>query len=157
PATSGTTLGQAVGNLVTDVVDGIGKLLGIGDQTDPSATPSTAPATPTPTAASPAAPASPAPHPTPPVPPPPPTAPRKRTPTRSPSPSPTCATAKALAAPADSTKAAVNPGTQITLSLDQVNLTFDGVTSLPTATGSIRVLQFTMDSSTSTPFELQVP
>lgn len=162
-AGGGTTLGDTVRNLVSDVVDGVGKLLGIGAQADPSATPSTtAPADPAPT--SPASGASPTPAP--PVADPtaaprsPTAAPKptsKSTPTRSPSPSPTCLTAKALAAPADSTKVAVNPATQITAVLEQVNLTFDGVTSLPTATGSIRVLQFSMDSSTSTPFELRVP
>ena len=164
-AGGGTALGDTVRNLVSDVVDGVGKLLGIGDQPDPSATPSTtAPADPAPTTTSPASGASPTPTPPAADPTPAPRSPTaapkptsKSTPTRSPSPSPTCLTAKALAAPADNTKAAVNPATQITAVLEQVNLTFDGVTSLPTANGSIRVLQFSMDSSTSTPFELRVP
>jgi len=63
----------------------------------------------------------------------------------------------ALAAPADSTRVAVSPATQITAKLTQAKLTFDGVTALPTAVGSTRVLEFSMDSSTSTPFELKVP
>ena len=155
-AGGGTTLGDTVRNLVSDVVDGVGKLLGIGDQPDPSATPSTtAPADPAPT--SPASGASPTPAPPAADPTPAPrstTAAPKRTPTQSPS--PTCATAKALAAPADNTKVAVKPATQITATLKQVHLTFDGVTALPTANGSIAVLEFSMDSSESTPFELQV-
>lgn len=149
-------------NLVSDVVDGVGKLLGIGGQPDPSATPSTtAPADPAPTTTPPAPAASPTPAPPAdptPAPRSPTAAPKptsKSTPT--PSPSPTCAAVKRLAAPADNIKAAVDPAEQITAKLAQVNLTFDGVTPLPTANGTIQVLQFSIDSSESTPFELRVP
>jgi hypothetical protein len=151
-------VGDVVRDLVTDVVDGVGKLLGIGDQPSPSPTPSTtAAAGPTPTATSPAAGTSPTPGPAADPTPAPrsPTAARKPTPTRSPSPA--CQVAKALAAPADSTKAAVNPATQITAKMTQLNVAFDGVTALPTANGSIAVLEFSMASSESTPFELRVP
>ncbi len=34
-------------------------------------------------------------------------------------------------------------------------LSFDGIVDLPTRSGTMRVMQFSMDSSTSTPFELQ--
>jgi len=37
------------------------------------------------------------------------------------------------------------------------NLSYDGNVALPTATGSIEVMQFSMTESTSTPFELDVP
>lgn len=173
-ADGGTTLGGTVRNLVTDVVDGIGDLLGIGDQADASSTPSAAtpsaappsaatPSAPPPTTGSPAAGASPTPAattagptsaPRSPTAAPKPTAGRR---SAAPSLSPTCATAKALAAPADNTTAAVAPATQITATLKQVHLTFDGVTTLPTANGSVAVLEFSMDSSESTPFELRVP
>jgi hypothetical protein len=36
-------------------------------------------------------------------------------------------------------------------------LSYDGNVSLPTATGSIVAMQFSMSSTTSTPFELDVP
>jgi hypothetical protein len=50
------------------------------------------------------------------------------------------------------------PSKQITAKLSQVGLSFDGIVDLPTAGGgTIRVLQFSFSSSTSTPFELQVP
>jgi hypothetical protein len=49
------------------------------------------------------------------------------------------------------------PSQQITAVLSQLSLSYDGVTELRTAHGTIRVLQFSMDSSTSTPFELRVP
>ncbi|OLE35472.1 MAG: hypothetical protein AUG48_10555 [Actinobacteria bacterium 13_1_20CM_3_68_9] len=49
------------------------------------------------------------------------------------------------------------PSKQITAKLSQVGLIFDGVVDLPTAGGTIRVLQFSILTSTSTPFELQVP
>jgi hypothetical protein len=152
PAGGGTTLGDTLRNIVTDVVDGFGKLLGIGDSPSPS------PSAPAPTTTSPAAGASPIPRVSSAAPPP---APRKST--AAPKPAPTrsssspCPAPKALAAPADNTTAAVKPATQLTATLSQVQLTFDGVTALPTATGSIPVLEFSMQSSESTPFELRVP
>ncbi len=49
------------------------------------------------------------------------------------------------------------PSKQITAKLSQVGLTFDGVVELPVKGGTLRALQFSINSSTSTPFELQVP
>ncbi len=49
------------------------------------------------------------------------------------------------------------PSTQITALLSQAGLSFDGIVDLPTHSGTIRVLQFSLSSSTSTPFELRVP
>jgi hypothetical protein len=49
------------------------------------------------------------------------------------------------------------PSQQITATLSQTLLSYDGVTELKTADGTIRVLEFSMESSTSTPFELRVP
>jgi Family of unknown function (DUF6114) len=49
------------------------------------------------------------------------------------------------------------PSTQITARLSQTGLSYDGIVDLPTHTGTLRALQFSLRSSTSTPFELQVP
>jgi hypothetical protein len=49
------------------------------------------------------------------------------------------------------------PSKQITAKLSQADLTFDGVVDLPVQGGTLRTLQFSLSSSTSTPFELQVP
>jgi len=49
------------------------------------------------------------------------------------------------------------PSTQITALLSQSGLSFDGITDLPTHAGTLRVLQFSLRSSSSTPFELRVP
>ncbi len=48
------------------------------------------------------------------------------------------------------------PSKQITARLSQSGLSYDGIVDLPTHSGTIRVLQFSLRSSTSTPFELQV-
>lgn len=48
-----------------------------------------------------------------------------------------------------------NPSTQTAGTLSMSGLTYDGIVDLPTKTGTIKVLQFSMDSSTSTPFELR--
>jgi hypothetical protein len=49
------------------------------------------------------------------------------------------------------------PSKQITARLSQSGLSYDGIVDLPTHTGTLRALQFSLKSSTSTPFELQVP
>ena len=59
--------------------------------------------------------------------------------------------------PAGQPNVNVTPSTQKTALLTMENLTYDGNVALPTAKGSIEVMQFSMTSSTSTPFELDVP
>jgi hypothetical protein len=49
------------------------------------------------------------------------------------------------------------PATQKAALLTMAGLSYDGNVSLPTATGSIVAMQFSMSSTTSTPFELDVP
>jgi hypothetical protein len=48
------------------------------------------------------------------------------------------------------------PATQKTAMLAMTGLSYDGNVALPTATGSIVAMQFSMSSTTSTPFELDV-
>jgi hypothetical protein len=62
-----------------------------------------------------------------------------------------------MIAPADQTRVATTPSEQITATLAQTLLVYDGVTDLPTVSGTIQVLQFSLATSTSTPFELRVP
>jgi hypothetical protein len=151
-------------NLLNKILDGLGKLIGIGGST------TTASPTPSPTAKAAAA------------------APAAGTTTQAAgakstsgatktgkvpaaaaaSPTPTCANAspsasvnpnlnKTAAADPGQPKVNLTPSKQITALLSQAGLSYDGVVELPTATGTIRVLKFSLDSSTSTPFELQVP
>jgi hypothetical protein len=77
------------------------------------------------------------------------------TPTTTPT---TCrATPKTLAvAPGQPTVNEV-PSTQRAALLTMSGLSYDGNVALPTANGTIEVMQFSMTSSTSTPFELDVP
>jgi hypothetical protein len=49
------------------------------------------------------------------------------------------------------------PATQKTPLLTMTALSYDGNVALPTAKGSILTMQFSMSSTTSTPFELDVP
>jgi hypothetical protein len=49
------------------------------------------------------------------------------------------------------------PATQKTALLSMTGLSYDGNVALPTATGTIEAMQFSMSSTTSTPFELDVP
>ena len=159
PTPTGTGTGEPVGpvgGLITTVVDSISRVLGLEEATDPSATPSasTSPTPSTSPTASPTAsptPATPTATATASAPGATPTAPA---PTGSPSAN--CAAAP-LIAPGDQLVVNQNPSEQLTASLTQVWLTFDGVTELPTVSGTIRVLEFSMESSTSTPFELRVP
>lgn len=146
-----------VSQLVNGVLAGIGHLLGLDAGTDPSASPSAPPS------AGPSASPSPSPSPSPSASPTgtaPTAAPTATGPTVHPSATPSTAAscpAAPLIAPGDQTIVNQNPSEQITASLTQVLLTFDGVTDLRTVGGTIRVLQFSMGSSTSTPFELRVP
>ncbi len=179
PARSG---GTSLGGALLGVLDGLGKLLGIGDDDAPtpapsasaSPTPSERPTaslrptvTPKPTGTGPAGtgptgtPKSPAPstHST---------SPAAHSPSRGNSAGRAATAAPSSTAcpvgstdpvpPLDRTVVAPNPAEQITALLVEVEVTYRGVTTLPTANGGqVRVLQFTMASSSSTPFELRVP
>ncbi|GIH18264.1 DUF6114 domain-containing protein [Rugosimonospora africana] len=180
PTASGAPAGSdgahsSLGGAVLGVLDGLGKLLGIGDDTSPepsastSTTPSDTPtASPRPTATS--QPTSGQPTGT----------PKSLTPSahssspaahssipgrsagRAASASPSSADCPVGSTdpvpPLDQTVVAANPSEQITALLEQLTVTYRGVTALPTANGgTVRVLQFTMASSSSTPFELRVP
>jgi hypothetical protein len=48
------------------------------------------------------------------------------------------------------------PAVMKTATLTMTGLSYDGTVDLPTKSGSITVMQFSMDSSTSTPFEMDV-
>lgn len=147
PATSLAPDGGVVKQVVDGVLGVLGSLFGAGDP-QPSATPTTASPQPSATAsASPTVAATTAK--------PKPTATGKTTPKAGQAAG--CPPARPLIAPADQTRAAANPAEQLTANLAQSQMSYDGVTDLPTATGTLRVLQFSMDSSTSTPFELRVP
>jgi hypothetical protein len=122
-------------NPIGDFFGQLGKLLGFGGGSTPSPSPSTSPST-SPTR-------SPAPAPCP-------------SPSASPSGPGSKKPPKLLAAPGGTVVNAV-PSTQITALLSQSGLSFDGIVELPTHTGTIRCLQFSLRSSTSTPFELRVP
>lgn len=174
PAGSG---GTSLGGAVRGLLDGLGNLLGIGD--DDASTPApSASASPTPSerpTASPRPTVTPKPTGTGPTGTP--KAPAPSTHSTSPathpsgrgngagraaaaSPSSTACPVGSTdpVAPLDQTVVAPNPAEQITALLVEVEVTYRGVTTLPTASGGrVRVLQFTMASSSSTPFELRVP
>lgn len=78
-----------------------------------------------------------------------------KTVTPSPSPSVICSTPKQLDAPKDQPNVADKPG-KMTATLETLHgLSFDGVVDLPTHSGTVKALQFSMDSAISTPFDLQ--
>ena len=132
------------GNPVSDFFDGLGRLLGISKSKPATAAPAPAVAAP-----------APAPGPT------------KPGPVTKPAPLPSCSTtpgkvpvpgtARVLAVPAGQPPVNKTPSTQIAALLSEIGVTFDGVVDLPTHDGTIRALQFTLASATSTPFELRVP
>jgi hypothetical protein len=130
------SLGQAVGGFFQQ----LGRLLGIGGTPAPPASPSPAPSV------TPSGPACPAPSPS----------GRPSTPPPGKAPAPPTK-ARQLAAPPGQPVVNEVPSKQITARLSQSGLSFDGIVDLPTHSGTIRTLQFSMRSSTSTPFELQVP
>jgi Family of unknown function (DUF6114) len=71
---------------------------------------------------------------------------------------PLCSTTpKALARAGGQPIIGERPATQKTRLLTMTGLSYDGNVSLPTARGSIVAMQFSMSSTTSTPFELDVP
>jgi hypothetical protein len=140
--------GDPIGDAVSGFFDSVGRLLGIGGSAtpSPSATPTRSPS-PAPTPGRTTA----APKPT-----------GSARPSAKPSGSPTpsaCAGAgsRKLAVPAGQPLVNERPSKQIAALLTQSGLSYDGIVDLPTHSGTIRVLQFSMDSSASTPFELQVP
>jgi len=117
----------------------------------PTAPPTTAPPTTGPTTAPPK---SPAPTPSQPT-----TAPTATHPTGGPTPTPSVScqvVAKDLAPASDQGYVQATPGTMTADTLTMTGLTYDGNIDLPTKNGTITVMQFSMDSSTSTPFELDV-
>lgn len=70
---------------------------------------------------------------------------------------PTPAPARTLAAAADQPVVQQTPSLMTAASLSMNGLSFDGVVDLPTKTGTIKVLQFSMAKSVATPFQLSVP
>jgi hypothetical protein len=141
PSASASPSPTGGGNLLSDLFTSMGKLLGVGQ---PSAAPAAAPAPPP--AAAPKAPAA-VPSTTRPAPCPPSSARGGKTSGR----------ARTLAVPADQPLVNKVPSKQISALLGETGVRFDGVVDLPVQDGTIRALQFTLDSATSTPFELQVP
>jgi len=136
--------GAPAGNPVLGFFEQLGKLLGIGGsgpQPSPSPSPSASP-TPSASCAPSASPSGPSPS------------SGSKAPSGSPSKAPK---AKAGVVPAGQPPVNDVPSTQITALLSQAGLSFDGVVDLPTHSGTIRVLRFTLSSSSSTPFELRVP
>ncbi|MGW4947555.1 DUF6114 domain-containing protein [Actinoplanes sp. NPDC004185] len=161
---------DGAGNPIVDgwngLVDGVGDLLGIGDeeQAEPEPEPSTTtepPATPDPTGtATPSAgPSSPAPGPSgPPG--------GSGTPSTSPSsasPTPSSSDIPCLgprvfkdAAGDDTPQVSLKPGLMETSSLTMYDPTYDGVAKLTTATGTVRALKFSMRKAVNKPFRLTV-
>jgi hypothetical protein len=64
---------------------------------------------------------------------------------------------RAAAVPADQPRVSDTPGKQIAALLKQSGLSYDGIAEVPTKSGTIRALKFSMSSSSSIPFELQIP
>jgi hypothetical protein len=129
------------GNAVGNFFDGLGRLLGLGPKkaADP---PAPAPA---PSASS----TKPAPAPS---------CPSSGGGTSKPKPKPGSGTgAKRLAVPAGQPMVNQVASTQLSALLVQTFVTFDGVVDLPVQGGTLRALQFSLASATSTPFELRVP
>jgi hypothetical protein len=79
------------------------------------------------------------------------------TPATSSSAPPCSTTPKALARADGQPIVGETPATQKAALLTMTGLSYDGNVALPTATGTIVAMQFSMSSTTSTPFELDVP
>jgi hypothetical protein len=146
-ASSTTTSPDGTGNPIVDgfhdFVEGVGDLLGIGDDKTPTPSPS---------------PSSPAPGPSPS-----PSAP-SRPPTTSRAPEPRnddipCLGPRVhkLAGPDDVPTVAVRPGVLETKSLTMYDSTYDGVVTLRTAKGPVEALKFSMRRAVNKPFSLTVP
>jgi len=141
PSASASAAGA--GDPLSGLFGTLGRLLGIHQNS--AAKPDAAPAAPAAAAATPTA-TKPGPRPIPTC------APSSPAPARPPAPG-----AHKLAVPPGQPPVNKVPSKQITAKLSQSNLHFDGIVDLPTKSGTLRALQFSLDSSTSTPFELQVP
>jgi len=165
PSASASSAGNPVLDGIKGVIDGVGNLLGIGD--DPSASPSTSPspsesttkpaADPTTTAPSASAPAT-----------------ATSTGTATTDPTKTTATASPtasgdvipclgpriygkVAGPDDIPLVAKKPGVMEVDSLTLYNSTYDGVVNMPTAGGgSYKALKFSMDKAVNKPFKLTI-
>ncbi|HET6213718.1 MAG TPA: DUF6114 domain-containing protein [Micromonosporaceae bacterium] len=147
-AAANSTTSNPIGNVIGAVVTAIGNLLGIGDSqpaaaAEPTPTPS-ATSTAPPTAAAPAPPAP---------------APAQPTPTCDSKSSGGTTTTKprTLALAAGQPLVAIKPGHMTGTKVSMSGLSFDGVTDLPTKDGTVRVLQFTMTTSTTDDFRLDIP
>jgi hypothetical protein len=164
-AASDTSILDGIKDGVTTIVDGVGKLLGIGD--DASPTPSTSPSetagpsatpTPAPTTSAPAGePSQSASQPG---------ASSGPSGSASPSPSPTptdipCLGARVMgkvAGPDDVPLVTAKGGTLETDSLTMYNSTYDGVSTLDTGGGgTVQALKFSMTKAVNKPFKLTVP
>jgi hypothetical protein len=149
PSASASATSAGHSNPIVDIIGGIigiiGGLVGGGHPAAP------ADPTPTPTA-SPSG-----------------TAPATTAPTKAPTKAPTTAPAKpcgtatgpgsvrTLAVGPDQPPINAVPSLMTAASLTMSGLSFDGVVDLPTRTGTLKVLQFSMSKSVSTPFQLLVP
>ncbi len=127
-APSATPSSSPTPDPVSDFFRQLGRLLGIGGTATPS--PSGSPSTPAPG--------------------------QSCTPPSAPAPAPS-KRVRTLAVPPGQPLVNSVPSKQITALLSQTGLSYDGIVDLPTHTGTLRALQFSIRSSTSTPFELQVP
>jgi len=135
--------GGGGGGIIGGIFDGLRRLFG-GKPKAPAVEPAPAESpSPSPTPGGPAPPAGP----------PPPSAPPKATT------SPTPCSVPARALPVDPGQPLVNatPSLMLAGTLSMKDVSFDGVVELPTKTGTIRVLRFSMTKSVSEPFELRAP
>ena len=163
-ATSDHPILDGIKDGVTGIVDGIGKVLGIGGD-DPAPEPSgsaapspseSVPATPKPTVAPSASEPAPSGSATP-------SGPAAGSATPSASPSSTeipCLGARVMdkvASPDDLPVVSLKGATLETDRLTMYNSTYDGVTKLTTTSGEIEALKFSMTKSENTPFKLTVP
>jgi len=163
---------EKTGNPVVDgwngLVEGVGDLLGAGDDEtaapSASASPSASPSEPSPSATSapaPAGPSAPAAQPGGK-----PSASASGSPagSASPSPAPSSSDIPCLgprvykeAGPDDVPTVSLKGGTLETKSLTMYNSTYDGVIDLPTAEGTVQALKFSMDKAVNKPFKLTIP
>ncbi|MBG0564799.1 DUF6114 domain-containing protein [Actinoplanes aureus] len=149
PAEEGT--GNPILDGIGDVVEGIGDLLGIGDDDNatPAPSPSAVPSAAAPSSAAPARPVAPS-----------------RSATKAPAPKPSRSAEEipclgprqegVLAAADGLPQVGLKPGIMKVGSLTMYNSTYEGVTELPTRNGTIRALSFVMDKAVNKPFSLEI-
>lgn len=144
PTPSPSESSEDGGNIITDILDGIGDLFGIGESKAESAEPTPS--------ASPSASASASPSPTKPAPS---CTPKPGDSNGGKDPAKDDPRLKPLAAPGDIPDINETPSRMTGTKLTMWNLKFEGVTNLPTADGGTqKVLQFSMTKSTTDNFEL---